>query len=210
MLKLGQRLQNERRKRNLSLDEVAVATKIRPDYLSAIEKGEYERLPSPAYASGFVSNYAMYLGFTKSEAMALFRREFDEQKAYRVLPKGLTNQEQFLHKTFRMQRTTIFIVLILIFLFGYLAFQYKSVFFNPPLSVSAPKEGSQVGQNIEVKGSTDPNAVVSVNGDFVTVDQNGNFVKTITLMPGKSDIQVVAKSRNGKTTIVNRTITVKN
>ena len=210
MVKLGQRLHDERRRRNLSLEEVAAAIKIRAEFLSAIEKGDYQRLPSPAYASGFVTNYASYLGFPKRETLALFRREFDEQKAYRVLPKGMVEREQFKHRTFRLQRTTISIIVILIFLVGYLAVQYRSVFFGPPLSIDAPSAGSTVRQDIEVKGSTDPTAVVAVNGDIVSVDENGNFVKNITLLPGKSDIQIIAKNRDGKTTKVDRIVTVKN
>ncbi|MGH2637780.1 MAG: helix-turn-helix domain-containing protein, partial [Rhabdochlamydiaceae bacterium] len=71
------------------MEEIAAAIKIRPEFLSAIEKGDYQHLPSPAYASGFVTNYAAYLGFPKRETLALFRREFDEQKAYKVLPRGM-------------------------------------------------------------------------------------------------------------------------
>ena len=211
MLKLlGQRLQDERKRRNLTLEEVAAAIKIRSEFLSAIEKGAYDRLPSPAYAQGFVSNYGVFLGFSKRETLALFRREFDEQKAYKVLPKGMVEQEKFHHKTFRMQRTTISIIAILIFLVVYLAFQYRSVFFGPPLSVDSPNAGSTVHQDVQVKGSTDPTAVVAVNGDIVSVDENGNFVKNVTLLPGKSDIQVVAKNREGKTTTLDRLVNVKN
>jgi len=210
MVKLGQRLQDERKRRKLSLEEVAAAIKIRAEFLSAIEKGDYQRLPSPAYASGFVTNYAAYLGFPNRETLALFRREFDEQKAYKVLPKGMVEREKFQHKTFRLQRTTISITIILIFLIIYLAFQYRSVFFSPPLSVSQPAEGSVVQQEVVVKGSTDPTAVVAVNGDIVSVDANGNFVKDILVLPGKSDIQIVAKNRDGKTTTIDRIVMVKN
>jgi len=90
MVRLGQRLFDERRKRGLSLDEVAAATKIRGSFLSAIEKGDYTKLPSPSYAQGFVLNYATYLGFQRKETLALFRREFDERKEFKVLPKNIT------------------------------------------------------------------------------------------------------------------------
>ena len=62
MVPLGKRLLSARTQRKLSLEEVAAATKIKARFLSAIEKGEYEKLPSPAYAKGFVKNYAAYLG----------------------------------------------------------------------------------------------------------------------------------------------------
>ncbi|HUD44225.1 MAG TPA: helix-turn-helix domain-containing protein [Patescibacteria group bacterium] len=208
MVRLGQRLQDERKKRGLTLAEVSGATKIRSEFLSAIESGNYTHLPSAAYALGFVQNYANYLGFPKKETLALFRREFDEQKTYKVLPKGLTHEESFKRQTLRVRRRTLGIIFIFIFLLGYLVFQYRSVFFNPPLSISMPKEGSRVKQDVQVIGSTDPNAVVLVNGDMVAVDASGIFVKSITLQPGKSDINVTAKSKYGKETSVDRLVTV--
>lgn len=193
----------------MTLEEVAAAIKIRSEYLNAIEKGDYIRLPSPAYAQGFVMNYAIYLGFPKKETSALFRREFDSQKAYRVLPKALTPESELNHRTFRLRRTSIGIFFIFIFLIAYLVFQYRSIFFSPPLSISLPKQGASVQQNFEVKGSTDPSAVVSVNGEIVSVDQNGNFIKELSLLPGKSDIQVAAKNRYGKTSTIDRMVNVK-
>ena len=77
------------------MEDVAKATKIKSQFLSYIEKGNYQKLPSASYAHGFVSNYARFLGLPDEEILALFRREFDEDKAYRVLPKGLEEREEF-------------------------------------------------------------------------------------------------------------------
>jgi len=94
MVPVGQRLQRERIQKKLTIEDVAKATKIKAVFLAAIEKGEYTKLPSPAYAQGFVRNYASYLGLPKGEITALFKREFDEKKAYKVLPDSLAKREK--------------------------------------------------------------------------------------------------------------------
>jgi len=88
MVKASERLKEERIEKGLSLEEVSQSTKIKVVYLDCIEKGEYNKLPSVSHASGFVRNYAKFLGLNEKEVLGLFRREFDSDTAYRVLPKG--------------------------------------------------------------------------------------------------------------------------
>src|SRR3989344_8168593 len=95
MLRAGERLQEIRLEKDLSLEEVSENTKIKKNFLEYIEKGEYNKLPSVSYATGFVRNYAKFLGLSEKEMLALFRREFDSEKAYRVLPKGFESKEDF-------------------------------------------------------------------------------------------------------------------
>src|SRR6266446_1412810 len=114
MVTVGERLRKERLRKRLSLDDIARGTKIRHQFLEAIEDGQYNKLPSTAYAQGFVRNYAEYLGLSSREILALFRREFDEEKMYRVLPEGFTRQNGFLVKRFKIQQTAIGVVVLFI------------------------------------------------------------------------------------------------
>jgi cytoskeletal protein RodZ len=59
---LGDILRNAREKKNLSINAVAEAIRIKPSYLEALEDGEYSALPGPAYITGFLRNYAGSLG----------------------------------------------------------------------------------------------------------------------------------------------------
>src|SRR5438105_6899342 len=95
MLKVGEILHQKRDEKSLSLEQVSKATKIKPSFLESIEKGQYSKLPSVSYAQGFVKNYAKFLGISEVEIMPLFRREFDADKNFRVLPKGFERQREF-------------------------------------------------------------------------------------------------------------------
>jgi len=55
-------LKRVREKKGVSLKEIAESTNIRIYMLSALEDGEYRKLPGRAYAIGFLREYAKYLG----------------------------------------------------------------------------------------------------------------------------------------------------
>jgi cytoskeleton protein RodZ len=59
---IGQELKRARESQGLELSEAEQATKIRSKYLRAIEEDRWADLPGPAYARGFLSTYAHYLG----------------------------------------------------------------------------------------------------------------------------------------------------
>src|ERR1035437_10106661 len=103
MIKSGEKLQQARIEKGLTLDDVSKSTKIRTEFLSDIEKGEYQKLPAASYAHGFVRNYAKFRGLPDEEILALFRREFDEGKVYRVLPKGFEEEGEFPHPKFKVR-----------------------------------------------------------------------------------------------------------
>lgn len=210
MIRVGQKLFEERSRRGLSLDDVSRATKIRASFLSAIEKGEYHKLPSSAYAHGFVRNYAAFLGLPKREMLALFRREFGHESDIKVLPEGFSNNNSFFFRGIRVYQTFFVVLGVFAVLLVYILFQYRYVFINPPLSVSSPKEGSIVdNEDITVIGKTDPNVIVSVNNESVLVNNKGEFMKKITAFFGKTIIVIKAKSRLGRETTVERQVEVK-
>jgi len=209
MLKIGIQFQEDRKKRNITLEEASLATKIKKEFLSAIEKGEYDKLPSPAYASGFVRNYAKYLGLPVEKSMALFRREFDVKKSIDVLPKGFSDTNYYAFSKLKIARGAILVFLVLFFVIGFLTYQYRSAFFDPGLSVSSPKEGEVVTSlTVEVKGKTDPDSTLYIDNQDVAVEKDGGFSKSITVFPGETTINFVSENRFGRVTTLKRNIIV--
>ncbi len=68
---VGEVLRQTRSRRGLSLEEVEQAIRIPRKYLLALEEGDMSRLPSPAYARGFLRTYANYLGLDEREVLSL-------------------------------------------------------------------------------------------------------------------------------------------
>jgi cytoskeleton protein RodZ len=59
---IGRILEQKRKERGLSLEEVEQATKIRKRYLNGLEREDFAILPDAVYAMGFLKTYANYLG----------------------------------------------------------------------------------------------------------------------------------------------------
>jgi len=210
MVHIGEKFCEEREKRGCTLEEVSKATKIRSSFLLAIEKGEYKSLPSSTYVYGFVRNYARFLGLPEHETLALFKREYDEEKVLKVLPEGLIRGDDFPLSKFKVAQTLKIFLLIFIVLLIYIIFQYRSAIFNPMLSVSSPLENAVVlSEVVIVIGKTDPNAAVFVNSELAVLDKNGNFKKTINIFPGKAKITIKSVNNFKRTTILERDIEIK-
>jgi cytoskeletal protein RodZ len=210
MVKVGQKLQEARLEKCLSLDEVAQQTKIRYNFLSAIEKGEYSKLPSVAYAQGFVRNYARFLGLPEKETLALFRREFDENKNFNVLPNSLTKNKDYLPAGIKIKQSWLIICLIFIVVFGFIFYQFRSNFFNPQVYIISPKDNAVVNSTrLVVLGKTDANTTVTVNNLLVAIDGSGEFRKVISVFPGKSTITIKVINKFGRQTVIKKEVVIK-
>lgn len=69
---LGEKFQKARTARNLTLDEAARMTKIRPNKLAEIEAEDFSHFPSLAYAKGFVLIYGKFLNVDVSSYLEAF------------------------------------------------------------------------------------------------------------------------------------------
>lgn len=208
MIRIGAQFQDERKRQNLTLSEVARATKIREEFLNAIEIGNYKKLPSSAYAYGFVRNYAKFLGLPVERSLALFRRDFDEKKSIEILPKGLTSTE-FSFPKFKIGRSAFLITAILVIVIAFLLFQYRSALFNPTLTIDSPGENQTINSlTVEVEGKTDPNATLTVEGEQIPIEADGSFKKKISVFPGKRSLVFQVENKFGRITSLERNINV--
>lgn len=62
MFEIGSSLREARERQKLELSRIERDTRIRPKFLQALEDEQFDRLPAPAYAKGFLRTYADYLG----------------------------------------------------------------------------------------------------------------------------------------------------
>lgn len=66
---LGEKLQEAREARGISISEVAEQTRISSHYLEGIEADDYSALPGGIFNKGFVKSYAKYVGVDEQEAL---------------------------------------------------------------------------------------------------------------------------------------------
>lgn len=78
MSELGTLLVRSREARGLTLEDAERDTRISRRYLQALETEQFEAIPAPVYARGFLRSYSQYLGLDPQEMLALFPRDEDE------------------------------------------------------------------------------------------------------------------------------------
>jgi cytoskeletal protein RodZ len=66
----GERLKREREMREVTLNEVTVATRIAPRFLEAMENEDWGKLPGGVFNRGFVRSVARYLGLDEENLLA--------------------------------------------------------------------------------------------------------------------------------------------
>src|SRR3990167_5644972 len=203
MKTIGNIIKESRLRKKISISHLENETKIKKEFLQAIENENWGVLPDLPVVTGFVKSIASVLSLNENQLTAMLRRDYPPKKL------AINPRPDVSDRFTWTPRFTFFAAAgaIFVFFLGYLIFQYKSFVTPPVLSVSRPKEGAIViTGTVRVEGETDPNATVKVNNQPVLVADAGNFSVDIEIYEGTGEIVVVATSRTGRETTVRRTI----
>lgn len=91
--KVGEIFRVKRVERGLSLKEVESVTSIRSNYLEAIEEGNVQKFLSPVYMTGFMRQYASFLGLDTEKLVRDFPEVFNLPKEKHEFAYGIGTLE---------------------------------------------------------------------------------------------------------------------
>ena len=203
MLTIGKLIKETRVQKRYSLKKVEGETKIKREFIWAIEKEDWKNLPEFPVVTGFVKNLASYLGINEKKALAILRRDYPPTEVP-INPKPDVEQ-----KLIWSPRLTflIGIGLVLIVILGYLGFQYQGFIRPPSLIVNDPRAGEVINKReIRVSGRTDTDATITANSQPILVNEDGDFEGTIGIFEETFEVIIKATSRSGKESTVRRKI----
>lgn len=201
---LGEILSEARKKKHISQSRAASDLLIKKEHIEALENQNWPGLPEPTFVKGFLKTYANYLDLDPIHVLAIYRREFDESKFQKPRPNPRAEKRLFLTPTRIINLIFIFAILIFI---AYIGITFSSVFSAPKLEVvSPPADETTSVPVVQIVGKTDFEATVSIEGQFVPVDSQGNFSKEYPLTEGKNTIEVIAAKRLSPKAKITRTI----
>jgi cytoskeletal protein RodZ len=90
---IGQQLQAARERKKISLETAAQATKIKGEYIAALEANKFDRIEAPVYVRGFLRIYADYLGLDPKPIVSQFTNlRAAEPAALVEPPKPITHR----------------------------------------------------------------------------------------------------------------------
>jgi len=206
---IGDQLRLARAEKGYSIKEVAAHLKVRPEYLSALEEEDYQKIPGGLYGKIFLKRYVHFLGLDYKSLVKHFVKE------RRALSSGET--DVFSKKVVKRSSLLIFpkifrdiliALLILICLF-YIGFYLKNITAPPFLDIESPAANSvQRDFSAVIKGQTEPESEVYVNGQMILIDKEGKFSQDISLKQGVNIIIISAKKKYSREQTVTRQILV--
>jgi cytoskeletal protein RodZ len=203
MKTIGNLLHDARVQKKYSLEKLENITKIKKEFISNIENEKWIELPEFPVTQGFIISVAKTLGLNSGRVKATLRRDYP--------PKSLDiNPKPDVEKGFKWSPKFTYVAIVALstlLVLGYLTYQYFNFIKVPELEVYEPKDETVVrGTSLLVSGKTDEDAVVYVNNQPALVADNGNFETTIEIFAGTNEIEIKAKSRYGKESVIRRKI----
>jgi len=95
----GDRLKKEREQRSISLDDIALSTKIGTRMLRALEEEKFDQLPGGIFNKGFVRAYARHVGLDEEQAISDYMAALGDRQPSTPAdavapPKGIVQEPQ--------------------------------------------------------------------------------------------------------------------
>lgn len=91
------------------------------------------------------------------------------------------------------------VLFLIILVAGYIAFRSSAIFWLPDLAVEEPRDGAVIRSSIlDIKGSTIPKTLVTINGYETYSDDAGRFAVALPVNKGYHLLDVRVKNRVGK------------
>lgn len=212
---LGEYLKRSRQNKGVSLALAERELKVRKDYLSLLEKEEFDKLPANVYTKGILKAYAAFLGLNyEKEVLPLYERErgihtsvHGEKK-----PSKVDVTTQLKSPRFVLTPKTVIAFIVIVFVLGlgfYLWYQFSAFASAPELSLSQPEEGLNLTKSlVTVVGKTNPGIDLFINGQKIPLEEDGSFKNQVSLQEGVNIVEVVARNKVGKETVIRRNVMV--
>lgn len=207
---VGEILKEEREYHRLSLDEVSKRTRIRVEYLRALESNQFDQVPAATFVKGYIRSYGQLFGFDHQPLLGLLRRDYRESARGKLIPR------EFIKPVLkrRVSWTPVSVIIIgvvtlFVSLLSYVGWQWYLFSLPPKLQVSEPAAEAVVGPQVVVAGTTSNDATVFINAQPVPLQPDGSFSTTIYVpLEGTNTITIESRDRRGKTNRVQRSVVV--
>ena len=202
---LGQILSSAREARRLSQRDVAIALNMTERQLQALEEGDFSIFSAEIYARGACMRYATYLGIeSEASERAIWRALSGAREA---VPLKVHTAFSWFERT-SSPRTMIWAVLSVVMLIvgGYIAWQVKSFWQLPQLSLDTTVPTVASDQYVSVQGKTEAGTKVTVNGEQIVLQPDASWHMDMRLHPGINVVYIEAQNAAGRKRVLERDI----
>ena len=208
---IGDRLKRARVRKKISIAQVEEATKIRAKFILALESDSWEQIPSEVYGRGYLERYLTFLQLD-DELMKQYDRERPmyarhcQEQCVALAPEPKVRIP-------RIMLTPRLIMGLFLTLavggFGLVVTRQIVRFSSAPslelfpIAQAATSNGSELivdSTSVTISGRTAIGATVQINGQPVTVTDDGKFVGSTAVQKGVNAVVISATNGTKETT----------
>lgn len=208
---VSEQLRSSRQAKKIKLSLIAKKINVNEKYLTALEKGEYEKLPSGVYGKNFLREYALFLGLDYKKLALDFEAEINTLEPKRqkeLFSKQVVKKRYLLAMPKILKNILIFSIICVCFI--YLGYRLGKIISPPMLIIDSPTADLTTDQtSLELIGRTEAEASLTINGQTVLTDKNGGFSQTISLKNGVNIITITANKKHSRGHTIIRQVLVK-
>ncbi len=192
---VGEVLKSKRMALQKDLSSVSLETRIDLKKLKAMEENDYSVFESSVNAKGFIKIYSEYLGLNYNKILAIYRRDYKDEEIKKTPSTTKKETGKFSLEYLYILIPVVIILAVLIYLYN----QFYN-FQNPPfLEITEPENNiTFYEEDLTIKGKTEKSTSIEIENVTISVDENFNFEKEITLKPGKNIITVKATNNRNR------------
>lgn len=201
MLSVGEILQKTREKRGLSVLQVEKETRIRRQFLQAVENNDWTSFTSKIYIVGIIRNYSRFLGLDPQKTLAFFRRDYE--KADDTQFKKGPSVKRIVSDSRRFATAAL---VVIFFLFSaYFGYQLKMFLTPPEIALISPlDERFRSTERIRIVGQTEKESSITIYGEKVFQNKDGRFEYDLPLKKGSNEVIIEVIGPNGKKSTLRR------
>ncbi len=206
MLSPGDIFKRRRIELHKTIQHVTDETKIQSKYISMLENNNFENFESEVFMNGYIKIYCRYLGLNVDKILALTRRT--ARNEFKKAPELQKKNKLDINISPKIIVAIILSVFILITVI-YFSFQIYNFQQLPNLVITEPEDNIVVNlDKIVIKGSTEENVQIVINGNYIDLEDDKSFSKEIALIEGKNTITIQAIKENNTSKETLKVITI--
>lgn len=203
---LAEDLNQARREQGLQPEDIHYQTNLSLEFIRQLEAGEYESMTHDTFTLGSIKKYARAVGVDPEVAAGQYAQERGELSATKNLRRRHRQRSPIVTTSILWQLLLVSAGLVVI---AYIVYQVIVATGDPSLNIVYPNQNQIVyTDTVELYGATEPDNNIRVDGQPVTVGEDGSFRYELNVSEGSHTVTVEAENNLGNTTSISRTFVV--
>lgn len=188
-------LRDEMQAKGLTTERLALLTGIAERHLEALFEGRTNKLPAAPYVRGYIMRVAPILGLEGGTLWELYKKEAVVTASG---PADRLPENRFALKPISKKWIAVFAAGVAVA--AYFTINAERFLGKPTIEILNPTEETTITTSdiIEIFGRIGGNDKISVGGEEIIVDEEGNFKTEYRLEPGLNRIVFTAKRLLGR------------